>query len=68
MENQNNQTALPASDVNATHVSLDKREISRTQGIPQTDGDLARAFILKSHSVETRRTYRTTLQTFTSIL
>lgn len=64
MEKQNNQAALAVADDNDTHVSLVKIEISRTQGIPQNDADLTRAFILKSHSEETRRTYRTALQTF----
>lgn len=36
----------------------------KTNGIPQTDADLTRAFVLKSHSVETRRTYRNTLLEF----
>jgi site-specific recombinase XerD len=39
-------------------------EAITAHGIPQTDADLTRAFVLKSHSAETRRTYRTTLQTF----
>lgn len=33
-------------------------------GIPSNDADLTRAFILKSHSTETRRTYTMTLKTF----
>ncbi|NJM53306.1 MAG: site-specific integrase [Blastocatellia bacterium] len=38
--------------------------LKKPTGIPATDADLTRAFILKSHSSETRRTYKTTLQTF----
>ena len=43
---------------------IDPVEIAKAPGIPQTDADLTRAFVLKSHSEQTRRTYRTTLQTF----
>lgn len=39
-------------------------EMQKSNGIPATDADLTRAFILKSHSSETRRTYKTTLLTF----
>jgi integrase/recombinase XerD len=39
-------------------------ELQKPNGIPQNDAELTRAFILKSHSPETRRTYKTTLQTF----
>lgn len=53
-QNSGDELTLPSSIV----------ELPKPTRIPQTDGDLTRAFILKSHSSETRRTYKTTLQTF----
>lgn len=55
---------LEQNPVNDLEVLLVNVEIQKPQGIPATDNDLTRAFILKSHSSETRRTYKTTLQTF----
>ncbi len=51
-------------DENQATLQIKTVETAKAHGIPQTDAELTRAFILKSHSQETRRTYRTTLQTF----
>ncbi len=51
-------------DENQAVLQIKTVETAKAHGIPQTDADLTRAFILKSHSEETRRTYRSTLQTF----
>lgn len=55
---------LPSSIENQLARQDKETAIAAVHGIPQTDADLKRAFVLKSHSAETRRTYRTTLQTF----
>ncbi len=43
---------------------LQLNQLSNLEGIPATDTDLIRSFVLKSSSVETRRTYRNTLIEF----
>lgn len=44
--------------------SLQTRKAEISPGVPATDDDLTKAFVLKSPSVETRRTYRNTLLEF----
>lgn len=62
-----NETVIVKLEPNQNNNSLILSENERNltlHGIPSTDADLTRAFILKSHSTETRRTYTMTLQTF----
>lgn len=51
---------------NPTGRRIEAMAVAAQHGMPQTDAELTRAFVLKSPSEETRRTYRTTLQTFTA--
>lgn len=44
--------------------NLQEWKVDVLQGIPATDEDLTRSFVLKSPSDETRRTYRNTLLEF----
>jgi len=45
-------------------IELIPKQAELKRGIPQTDGELTKAFVLKSTSEQTRRTYRTTLEDF----
>lgn len=64
MENQKTADISVRRSAEPSDVSLGNAATNQPHGIPQTDDELTRAFVLKSHSEETRRTYRTTLQTF----
>ena len=64
MKTDENMDISIRQDENQATVQIETVKTDKAHGIPQTDADLTRAFVLKSHSEETRRTYRTTLQTF----
>ncbi|MBX7174719.1 MAG: tyrosine-type recombinase/integrase [Pyrinomonadaceae bacterium] len=64
MENKANSVKLEQHSADVLGISLPNGELPKPKGIPSTDAELTRAFILKSHSTETRRTYKTTMQTF----
>ena len=64
MESEQNTGVSVRQIENQAVASPESNEINKFQGIPKTDDELTRAFVLKSHSEQTRRTYRTTLQTF----
>ena len=64
MENKAVSAQLEQNSVEDLEIFSANREIKLEKGIPATDAELTKAFILKSHSSETRRTYKTTLHTF----
>lgn len=64
MENEAVAVKLEQNPIEDLMILSVNQEMKLENGIPATDADLTRAFILKSHSSETRRTYKTTLQTF----
>ena len=66
MEKEDNSAVLVQPNNAQDNIQIKTNEIQTISSKPETDDDLKLAFILKSHSKETRRTYRTTLQTFAS--
>lgn len=64
MKSETEVVKLVPNQQNNSVIRAENEKNLKPNSIPSNDADLTRAFILKSHSPATRRTYKMTLQTF----